>query len=99
MMQTRNEALRLEAAALVLGSDINTDVLHPSRFYSLKDDTVRSGFLGAHQGDLSQASPQSQGPKIVVAGANFGCGSSRETGARVFLLAGVRPRPHHTNGW
>jgi 3-isopropylmalate dehydratase small subunit len=28
--------------------------------------------------------------RVIVAGENFGCGSSRETGARVFLLAGVR---------
>ncbi|HEX2688601.1 MAG TPA: hypothetical protein VHN14_18365, partial [Kofleriaceae bacterium] len=28
--------------------------------------------------------------RVIVAGENFGCGSSRETGARAFLLAGVR---------
>ena len=36
-----------QGPALVLGDDVNTDVLHPSRFYSLDDQTVRRGFLGA----------------------------------------------------
>ncbi len=92
----------ISGPALVLGDDVNTDELHPSRFYSLDDATVRAGFLGAVGPEKrgirtpSLASPRGSaaeevpvGP-VVVAGANFGVGSSRETGARVFLLAGVR---------
>ena len=35
----------IRGAALVLGHDVNTDELHPSRFFSLDDDRVRSGFF------------------------------------------------------
>lgn len=73
--------------ALVLGDHVNTDELHPSKFYSLRDEGVRSGFLGAVPG---RALGQEVRGSIVVAGQNFGAGSSRETGARVFLLAGIQ---------
>jgi len=79
----------LRGPALVLGDDVNTDVLHPSRFYSLDDRKVRSGFLGAVEGREGAAEADLAG-RIVVAGQNFGIGSSRETGARVFLLAGIQ---------
>lgn len=75
--------------ALVLGDHVNTDVLHPSRFYSLDDGKVRRGFLGAVEGREDAAEADLQG-RIVVAGRNFGIGSSRETGARVFVLAGIQ---------
>lgn len=77
-----------QGPALWLGDDVNTDELHPSRFYSLDDQRVRDGFLGAvgpkRLGEGALSAP------IVLAGRNFGVGSSRETGARVFLLAGVQ---------
>ena len=75
--------------ALVLGDNVNTDQLHPSRFYSLDDGKVRTGFLRAVEGREGAADGDLRG-RIVVAGHNFGVGSSRETGARVFLLAGIR---------
>ena len=78
----------IEGPALVLGQNVNTDQLHPSRFYSLNDTKVRSGFLGAIKGREGAAEQDLRG-RIVVAGQNFGIGSSRETGARVFLLAGI----------
>ena len=39
--------MRRRGKALLLGDHVNTDVLHPSRFFSLDDKTVRSGFLQA----------------------------------------------------
>jgi 3-isopropylmalate dehydratase small subunit len=79
----------ISGPALTLGNDVNTDQLHPSKFYSLNDDKVRSGFLRAIPGREKTAEQDLSGC-IVLAGRNFGCGSSRETGARVFLLAGVQ---------
>lgn len=78
----------LVGKGIVLGDDVNTDELHPSRFYSLDDRRVREGFLGAVPGRQRDASIP--GALVVLAGRNFGCGSSRETGARVFALAGVK---------
>ena len=75
--------------ALLLGHDVNTDELHPSRFYSLDDAKVRSGFLGAVEGREQTGGSELRG-RVVVTGRNFGTGSSRETGARVFLLAGIQ---------
>lgn len=79
---------RLTGPALRFGDDVNTDELHPSRFYSLDDKTVRSGFLRAAEGHERRADTN-LGGRVVVAGRNFGIGSSRETGARVFLLHGI----------
>ena len=72
-----------------MGDNVNTDVLHPSRFFSLDDRTVRSGFLQAAAG-YEQIGGSDLAGRVIVAGENFGCGSSRETGARAFVLAGVR---------
>ena len=78
---------RVVGHAVVLGHDVSTDELHPSSFFSLDDVRVRAGFLRALPERSGIALPADP---IIVAGRNFGAGSSRETGARVFLLAGVR---------
>jgi 3-isopropylmalate/(R)-2-methylmalate dehydratase small subunit len=75
--------------ALVMGNNVNTDVLHPSQFFSLDDNKVRAGFLQAAAG-YEQVGAGDLSGRIILAGDNFGCGSSRETGARAFVLAGVR---------
>jgi 3-isopropylmalate dehydratase small subunit len=75
--------------ALIMGDNVNTDVLHPSQFFSLDDNKVRAGFLQAAAG-YEQVGAGDLSGRIILAGANFGCGSSRETGARAFVLAGVR---------
>lgn len=80
---------RVRGPALRLGDDVNTDVIHPSRYYSLDDAKVRSGFLDAVSG-RQRTGDDARAGSVVVAGRNFGCGSSRETGARVFKLKGVR---------
>ena len=81
--------MKIQGKALIMGDNVNTDVLHPSRFFSLDDRTVRSGFLQAAAG-YEQVGSSDLAGRVIVAGDNFGCGSSRETGARAFLLAGVR---------
>jgi len=79
----------IHGPALVLGDLVNTDVLHPSRFYSLDNARVRSGFLKGVEGRETTGTLDLSG-RLVVAGESFGIGSSRETGARVFLLAGIQ---------
>jgi 3-isopropylmalate dehydratase small subunit len=79
----------LRGKALLFGDNVNTDMLHPSQFYSLDDARVRSGFLQAASG-YEQIGASDLSGQIILAGENFGCGSSRETGARVFQVAGIR---------
>jgi len=81
--------MMIKGTSLVMGDNVNTDVLHPSRFFSLESNKVRAGFLQAASG-YEQIGNSDLSGKIILAGDNFGCGSSRETGARAFLLAGIR---------
>jgi len=73
----------IEGFALLMGDDINMDQVHPPAHYSLDPEKVRGGFLAG----LARKVPDR--PGIIVAGRNFGCGSSRETGAKSFILAGI----------
>ena len=77
----------IRGCAIVLGDDVNTDLLHPSYFFSLDPKTVRKGFLGAV---ASVDAPDEDKSRIIVAGRNFGCGSSRETTMTALKLAGVK---------
>jgi 3-isopropylmalate/(R)-2-methylmalate dehydratase small subunit len=81
--------VKIEGKALVMGDNVNTDILHPSRFFSLDDSRVRSGFMQA-AANYEEVGAEDLSGRILLAGDNFGCGSSRETGARVFLLAGIK---------
>jgi 3-isopropylmalate/(R)-2-methylmalate dehydratase small subunit len=80
------KTLRSRTAVLPM-SDVDTDQIIPARFLTT---TTRSG-LGAHlfadwryggdgapQPDFVLNRPEAKGCTILVAGNNFGCGSSRE---------------------
>lgn len=79
----------IDGPALVFGNEINTDELHPSVFYSLDNARVRAGFLRHVEGHEARGDEDLSG-RIVLAGHTFGIGSSRETGAKVFRLAGIQ---------
>ena len=65
------------------GDDVNTDVIHAPAFYSLDPDVVKRGlFHGVDPEFHAKVSPGD----IIVAGRNFGSGSSRETSIRSLLL-------------
>jgi 3-isopropylmalate dehydratase small subunit len=67
----------------VFGDNLNTDVLHPPHFYSLDPERVKRGlFKGVDDTLQTRIRPGD----IIVAGRNFGCGSSRETSVRSLLL-------------
>ncbi len=67
---------------LILGSDISTDIIYPGRYMAtvLPGETPQYAFADLPvnkrlvTGDIASGS-------IVVAGKNFGCGSSREQAA------------------
>jgi 3-isopropylmalate dehydratase small subunit len=70
------------------GDDINTDVIFPGKYtYTVTDPAE----MAAHA--LEDLDPQFahkvQKNDVIVAGRNFGCGSSREQGATCLVHAGV----------
>lgn len=76
---------RIAGPAFSLDEDnIDTDVIYPARFLTI---TARDG-LGAYA--FADRKLDLGGAPVLVAGANFGCGSSREQAVWALLGAGVR---------
>jgi 3-isopropylmalate/(R)-2-methylmalate dehydratase small subunit len=78
--------VQLRGRALPLGDDISTDILHPPEFFSLDPVKVRRGFLAKHDPTVAEWFKPGD---VIVAGRNFGCGSSREAVVRCLALNGV----------
>jgi 3-isopropylmalate/(R)-2-methylmalate dehydratase small subunit len=77
-----------EGRTLVVGDDVDTDAIIPAQYLVTTDPTE----LGRHclQG-LDPALPgKIQTGAILVAGRNFGCGSSREHAVLALKGAGIR---------
>jgi 3-isopropylmalate/(R)-2-methylmalate dehydratase small subunit len=77
----------IEGRAWKFGDNVDTDVIIPARF-CVTLDTHELGLHAMAGLDEGFATKVSRGD-IVVAGANFGCGSSRETAPLALLGAGV----------
>ena len=73
--------------AFVYGDQVDTDVIIPARYLTTADEAE----LGKHAlEDLDPTFASSVRPgDVVVAGANFGCGSSREHAPLALKGAGV----------
>jgi len=79
--------MKFEGKAWKFGDNVDTDAIIPARFLNVSDEgllakscfiDLRPDFVkGVGQGD------------IIVAGANFGCGSSREHAPLAIKTAGV----------
>ncbi|MCC8193358.1 MAG: 3-isopropylmalate dehydratase small subunit [Deltaproteobacteria bacterium] len=73
--------------AFVYGKNIDTDQIYPGRYLDLTDapDVAKHAMEGA-DGDFAK---EFKAGDIIVAGTNFGCGSSREHAAITLSAAGV----------
>lgn len=73
--------------ALVLGKNIDTDQIYPGRYLAITDPKE----IGSHclQGVSEMIAANFPQNGIVVAGTNFGCGSSREHAAIALLNMGA----------
>ena len=66
----------LSGKVLVVGNNIDTDMIYPGRFLELTDPKeIGSHCMAGISEDIGPNFPQGG---ILVAGTNFGCGSSRE---------------------
>ena len=72
----------------LLGDDIDTDIIIPTEYLALKTvkDMAPYGFSPLRPELAGQIKPGD----IIVAGKNFGCGSSREQAPEVIKALGVR---------
>jgi 3-isopropylmalate/(R)-2-methylmalate dehydratase small subunit len=72
---------------LKLGDDINTDVIYPGKYIMIYEPGEMKKHLleGLESGYADSVRPGD----IIVAGENFGCGSSREQAAGAIKAAGV----------
>ena len=72
----------------VLGDDIDTDIIIPTEYLALKtiDDMKQYGFSPLRP----ELAGQIQKGDIIVAGKNFGCGSSREQAPSVLKALGIK---------
>jgi 3-isopropylmalate/(R)-2-methylmalate dehydratase small subunit len=82
-------------AGLAVGlasENIDTDQLIPARFMSAPRQAGYGGFLlhDLRGPDFPLDAPAAQGAAILIAGRNFGCGSSREAAVYALVDAGFR---------
>ena len=65
---------------LALGDDISTDVIYPGRYMAtvLPSETPQFAFADSHEFNDKLRAKQIPPGSVIVAGKNFGCGSSRE---------------------
>ena len=78
---------QIRGRVIVLGNNIDTDQIYPGRFL----DIVAPEEIGRHclAGVSEDIAPHFRKGDIVVAGTNFGCGSSREHAPIALLNMGA----------
>ena len=66
-----------------VGNDISTDVIYPGRFMAtvLPTETIQFAFADATEFNKKLKNKEIPNDSVILAGKNFGCGSSREQAA------------------
>lgn len=81
-------AMALEGRVWKFGDDIDTDIIIPTQHLSYASwDEVKRHMFEPLRPELAQEIREGD---ILVAGSNFGCGSSREQAAEVIATSGIR---------
>ena len=79
--------MSIKGKVLKYGDDINTDVIFPGRYLAITDpEEMAEHAMEDLDSDFLERVKSS---RIIVAGKNFGCGSSREQAATCLKYAGV----------
>ncbi|MDD2666189.1 MAG: 3-isopropylmalate dehydratase small subunit [Methanocellales archaeon] len=69
------------------GDDVDTDAIIPGRYLTINDPNELAKY--AFEGILPEFAQQVRSGDIIVAGRNFGCGSSREHAPLALKGAGI----------
>jgi 3-isopropylmalate/(R)-2-methylmalate dehydratase small subunit len=69
--------------------DINTDLIIPARYLTLSDPEYLAKYCMEDLDDKFTQNQKESGYSIMVAGSNFGCGSSREQAPIALKAAGI----------
>lgn len=87
-MKERAMQTEFTGNAFVFGKNIDTDQIYPGRYLDLTDapDVAKHAMEGASDPDFARDFTPGD---IIVAGSNFGCGSSREHAVITLKAAGV----------
>jgi len=80
--------VKLSGKAVVFGDDVNTDVIIPSKYLTSLDPEELAKH--AMEGLDPEFAEKAKDGVIIVAGRNFGCGSSREQAPIALKYAGVK---------
>ena len=82
-MATKENSEAAAKVVLILGDDISTDMIYPGRFMAtvLPGETPQQAFADYPEFNARLRNHEIAPGSVIVAGANFGCGSSREQAA------------------
>ena len=77
-----------EGRVIRLGNDIDTDIIIPTQYLNLA--TLKEMQQHCFEPLRPELAAKFETGDIIVAGSNFGCGSSREQAAEVIVASGVK---------
>lgn len=80
----------IRGRAWTFGDDVNTDVIMPGKYLAMRDPAEIAPYI--MEGIDPEFAKKARPGDIIVAGKNFGCGSSRETapaGLKAFGIGAV----------
>ncbi len=78
----------LQGRVWVFGDNIDTDLIVPSKYLTERDPAVMA--KGTFENTRPEFAKQVKPGDIIIAGSNFGCGSSREEAPFVLQTLGIR---------
>jgi 3-isopropylmalate/(R)-2-methylmalate dehydratase small subunit len=81
--------MNIQGKVWVFGEDVNTDLIFPNKYKHVVGDDVPKSALYAMIGVDPDFPKKVASGDIIVAGKNFGCGSSREYAPLAIKYAGV----------
>lgn len=76
----------VKGRAWVFGDNIDTDVISPGQYLKLTNEEIAAHVMEGAEPGFAQ---KIQSGDIIVAGKNFGCGSSRESAPAAIKHAGI----------